>query len=220
MSTQNFRLDARGLCILCLLVLACVGCRPEAKQTAFRKDSSATFAAEKIEPWKFRCLDGSMIEPFSKSTTKAIVLVFIGTDCPIANAYHPKLQELENEFTEKGVEFFLIHSNSDVTLKEAEEHAAKYALTLPIVLDDNQRIARRAGAKVTPETFVFVPHQSAPIYRGAIDNLYADYGKKRQVVSEHYLRDCLRELLAGKQITTPETKPLGCFLFYDPTPDT
>ncbi|MEM7558670.1 MAG: redoxin family protein, partial [Planctomycetota bacterium] len=165
-------------------------------------------------------LDGSTVEPFSISTTKAIVLVFIGTDCPIANAYHPKLQELENEFSDKGVEFFLIHSNSDLTFKEAEEHAAEYALKLPVVLDDNQRIARRAGAKVTPETFVFVPHQSDPVYRGAIDNLYADYGKKRQSASKNYLHDCLGQLLAGNKIATPETKPLGCFLYLEPLPET
>jgi thiol-disulfide isomerase/thioredoxin len=163
-----------------------------------------------------RCLDGTEIEPFADpNETKAVVLVFISTDCPIANAYLPYLQRLEAEYRSRGIEMFLVHSSSDVDEISAKAHAEEFGISLPIVLDANQVIARRVGAKVTPEAIV-IPHDSGkPAYRGAIDNLYAEYGKKRRAATEHYLANALNDLLARKTVSVPQTKPVGCFISFD-----
>lgn len=163
-----------------------------------------------------RCLDGTEIEPFADLTkTKAVVLVFISTDCPIANAYLPHLQRLEAEYRSRGVQMFLVHSSSDIDETSARAHAEEFGIFLPIVLDANQVIARRVGAKVTPEAIVISHDSVKPAYRGAIDNLYAGYGKKRRAATEHYLANALNDLLARKTVSVPQTKPIGCFISFD-----
>jgi hypothetical protein len=49
-------------------------------------------------------------------------------------------------------------------------------------------------------------------YRGRIDNFYVAFGRSRQVVTVHDLRDALDAVLAGKPVATPVTQPIGCFI--------
>src|SRR5262249_1298336 len=45
------------------------------------------------------------------SDAKAVVVVFLGTSCPINNAFLPRLAELHREYSDKGVRFVGINSN-------------------------------------------------------------------------------------------------------------
>ena len=149
------------------------------------------------EKLTFTCLDGREVDPFANPATDLIVLVFISTDCPIANAYHPHLQTLHTDYSPQGVSFFLVHSTRAITSDEIQAHADEYQLSIPIVLDQDQTIATALSAEVTPEVIVLPRHSTTSAYRGAIDNLHAGYGKKRPAATEHYLRDALDQLLAG-----------------------
>ena len=42
----------------------------------------------------------------------AFVVVFTGTECPVANLYVPALVDLHKEYAAKGVQFLAINSNS------------------------------------------------------------------------------------------------------------
>lgn len=55
-------------------------------------------------------------------------------------------------------------------------------------------------------------------YAGKIDNGFENIGKKRQVVTEHYLRDALESILLQKEIEIKETQPVGCFIIKTKTP--
>src|SRR6516165_8704739 len=46
---------------------------------------------------------------------RAIVVVFTGTECPINNAFMPRLVELYNSYSTKGVQFLAINSNRQDT---------------------------------------------------------------------------------------------------------
>jgi hypothetical protein len=82
---------------------------------------------------------------------------------------------------------------------------------IPAVADRTRAVASRARATVTPQAVV-VDRGGAIRYRGRIDNAYADFGKPRQHVTSHDLRDALDALLAGRPIPRPETEALGCFI--------
>jgi len=56
------------------------------------------------------------------------------------------------------------------------------------------------------------PARGAIRYRGRIDNGYAELGKPRQHVTSHDLRASIDALLAGRQVPTPETDALGCYI--------
>lgn len=64
---------------------------------------------------------------------------------------------------------------------------------------------------MTPETVV-IDRSGAVRYRGRIDNFYVAFGRSRQVVTVHDLRDALDAVLAGKPVAAPDTEPVGCFI--------
>ena len=52
------------------------------------------------------------------------------------------------------------------------------------------------------------------VYRGRIDNLYADFGKKRFKPTKRDLRDTLDALLAGKRLAKRTTEAVGCYIDF------
>src|SRR5579884_2926914 len=58
---------------------------------------------------------------------KAFVVVFIGTECPLANLYLPTLAALHKEYAGRGVQFLAINSNSQDTFIEVSAHAQEHA---------------------------------------------------------------------------------------------
>ena len=95
-----------------------------------------------------------------------------------------------------------------------EDHADDFELSIPVILDGDQTLASRVDAKVTPEAIVIPRGSEKAVYRGKIDNLYEGYGKKRRRANKHYLNDALTQLLTGKEIALPSTKPIGCYISY------
>ncbi len=54
---------------------------------------------------------------------KATVLVFISSTCPIANGYAPEVNRLTSDYKSRGVEFFLVHTETDLTQAQARKHS-------------------------------------------------------------------------------------------------
>ena len=50
--------------------------------------------------------------------SKAVVVVFLGTECPLAKLYAPRLVELANEFEDRGVAFIGVNSNQQDSITE------------------------------------------------------------------------------------------------------
>lgn len=142
---------------------------------------------------------------------KAVVLLFIASDCPISNSYAPEIKRLCARYTPRNVAFSLVYSDPDLSLAAAKKHAGEYGYTCPLILDPTHRLARRAGATVTPEAAVFAPDGKL-LYRGRIDDLYIGYGQRRYEVKEHDLRDALEAILSGHPVRTPRTQAVGCFI--------
>lgn len=140
---------------------------------------------------------------------KAVVILFLATDCPISNAYAPAMTRLENEFGPQGVRFFGVHCDTDVTAAIAARHAADYRLAFPILLDPEQLLARPAGVAVTPEAVVLLPDGEI-VYRGRIDDRYATPGKRREQPSTHDLASAIAAVLAGERPSPAQTKATGC----------
>src|SRR5438128_870331 len=66
---------------------------------------------------------------------KAVVIVFLGTQCPINNAYLRILAELHQKYAEKGVQLLGINSNRHDTPERVAEHAKKHEVLFPILKD-------------------------------------------------------------------------------------
>ena len=82
---------------------------------------------------------------------------------------------------------------------------------MPVVLDPQNQLAVRTGARTTPEAVVIGADEMF-VYRGRIDDLYADFGKRRPEPSTHDLRRALEAFLAGKTVPAAGGPAVGCFI--------
>ena len=153
--------------------------------------------------------DGARHRSADLARSPATVLVFLATDCPISNRYSPTLHKLEVEYRARRVPFFALFSGSAATLEAARQYLREYSLDMPGLLDSAASLARQTGARVTPEAVV-LSSAGEVRYRGRIDDRYVDWGKTRPVATQHDLHDALEAILAGKRVTNPTTKALGC----------
>jgi peroxiredoxin len=147
---------------------------------------------------------------------KAVVVAFLGTQCPVNNAYVPKLVELHKEYADKGVQFVAINSNEHDTSQMIADHAKKHAIPFPVLRDEKHLAADRFGAERTPEVFL-LDSDGVIRYRGRIDDQYG-IGFQRPAPTRRDLAEALDEVLAGKQVTQPKTAAPGCIITRAPAP--
>ncbi len=144
-----------------------------------------------------------------QSDAELTVLCFLGTECPLAKLYGPRLQTMSDSFGDR-VRFIGVNSNVQDSVEELKAYAAEFELTFAMVKDEDRSVALSAGAKRTPEVVV-VDRVGAVRYRGRIDNQY-EPGIARADATEHDLRNAIDQLLAGKPVTHPVTKAVGCLI--------
>ncbi len=145
---------------------------------------------------------------------KLVVLAFIGTECPLAKTYAPRLRELSAEFEKQGVAFLGIDSNQQDTLTELAAFARVYEIPFTILKDKNNELADKIGAVRTPEVFL-IDRDRVIRYWGRIDDQYgfktgAGYVKPK--LNERCLANAITETLAGKPVSKPVFKADGCFI--------
>jgi hypothetical protein len=156
-----------------------------------------------------RDISGIAHHPLAPGQKLASVLIFYGQDCPISNSYAPEINRIAAAFT--NFAFYIVQVDPDLKLEAAKEHARQYALRPPVLLDPGHELVRRAGATVTPQAVV-IGSDGSRVYRGRIDNLYVQPGKKRSSATTHDLRDALEAVQAGHRVKPRETKAVGCVI--------
>ena len=140
---------------------------------------------------------------------RAVVLVFLGIECPISNGLAPEMERLAHRYEARGVVFCGVHADPDVRPETAARHAEEYGLTFPILLDADQDVAGQVGVTHTPEAVVLTPGGLVR-YRGRIDDRYAQPGKGRAEPSVRDLQDAIEAILAGRTVPRDQTRPIGC----------
>ncbi len=161
----------------------------------------------------FKDIDGGAHYLPCKPVHRALVLVFINTECPIANAYHPKLRRLRTEFAEANFDFVMVHADASLDGEVALKHKKEYEIDWAVALDPGSQLARRVSAKVTPEAIIVDPNGKV-LYRGRIDDLHQTYGKKRPEPTTDDLRMALKAVSENRAVPAPETKAVGCVIRY------
>lgn len=156
-------------------------------------------------------LGGTALRPFERPEMKAVAMIFVLPDCPIANSYLPLVQRMHAEFGPQGVQFLLVQADPGTTPEQARAHAKEYAFEIPVILDANHAWVRRAGATRTPEAVVFSPAGEI-LYRGRIDDQYVGLGQKRPQALSHELHDALTAIVAGQNVPQPRTVAVGCYI--------
>ncbi|APZ96952.1 thiol-disulfide oxidoreductase [Fuerstiella marisgermanici] len=146
----------------------------------------------------------------SVADSKLVVVAFLGTECPLARLYGPRLSELQNRYQAKDVAFVGIDANTQDSMTEISAYVARHKITFPMLKDVGNRVADQFKAERTPEVFLLDQNRTVR-YRGRVDDQYL-VGRSRDKVRRKDLAIAIDELLAGKDVSVAATEAIGCHI--------
>lgn len=153
-------------------------------------------------------LDGNSVDPTRHGGARATVLLFVDSDCPVSNRYAPEIQRLHADYAPRGVDFWLVYPDPDISVATIRTHLQDYGYTMPALRDPEHALVRRAGALVTPEAGIFLPDGTL-VYHGRIDDRYVDLSRRRPQPTERDVVKVLDAVLAGNAVDTAWTPAAG-----------
>ena len=151
---------------------------------------------------------------------KYVVLEWFNPECPFVKKHYGSgnMQKLQDQYTGKGVVWLTIDSNApgtegSITPEQAQKISASWKThETALLLDPEGKVGRAYGAKNTPNMVIINP-EGKIAYEGAIDSK-ASPNPADIPSSTNYVKAALDESLAGKSVSTPQTKPYGCSVKY------
>lgn len=147
-----------------------------------------------------------------------VVLEWFNPDCKFTNKHNAErfrtMSDLADRFASEGVVWLAINSShpsfgsaADAAL--CEQRREEWKLGYPILLDPDGRIGRTYAAKTTPQMFV-IGVDGLIAYTGAID----DEPHLVRPPARNYVEQALEDLVAGREVRQPRTRPYGCAVKY------
>ncbi len=197
-----------------LLGLALVGCAAQdqtfpttaalADEAKAPQTETVSAPMSKVAAFSLPDTDGKTVEVGDWANSKATVIMFVATQCPVSNAYNARMAKLAKDYTGKGVRFVGVNSNKQESVGEIAEHSRENGFIFPVLKDKGNVIADKFDAKVTPEIYV-VDAKGDLAYHGQIDNAQSE----SKVVTRP-LAIALDAMLAGEPVKQSEAKAFGC----------
>jgi peroxiredoxin len=159
-------------------------------------------------------------QSLSQYKGKYVVLEWFNPECPfVKKHYGPgNMQKLQEEYTGKGVVWLSVDSSApgkegSLTPEQAEKKLSEWkGKQTALLLDSDGKVGQSYGAKNTPHMFVINP-EGKIVYEGAIDSK-ASPNPNDIPTATNYVKAALDESLAGKPVSTANTKPYGCSVKY------
>jgi peroxiredoxin len=167
-----------------------------------------------IEEFQLQDFRGRHVSLDDFSDKRAVVIGFLGTDCPLAKFYGPRLQLLSEGYQARDVAFIGINPNRQDSLAEMEAYARRHKITFPMLKDPGSKIADRLGATRAPEVFV-LDAQQVVRYQGRVDGTFtfgSGVGLAKPQEGRADLATAIDELLNEKPVSVPYTEPKGCLI--------
>ncbi len=172
--------------------------------------------AKKATNFALKDIHGKTVK-LSQFKGKMVVLEWTNQNCPFVKAHYADsartMSRLAAKYANQGVVWLTIDSTKSATAEKVRAWAQSHQLKHQIVLlDTTGKVGKQYKAKTTPHLFI-INKQGEIVYDGAIDN--APLGKKPEDKKRvNYVDKALSELLSGKKVETPKTKPYGCSVKY------
>jgi len=159
-----------------------------------------------------RDVNGVERQPLHVDSGKANILFFITNECPISNAFAREIARICADYSSKGFGCDLVYADASITDVQARQHAQEFGHgDYPRLVDRKHELVKAAGVTVTPEAAV-INREGKVVYRGRIDDSFAALGQPRRAVKNADLRAALDAVAVGRQVETPVTKALGCYI--------
>ncbi len=163
-------------------------------------------AAER--PLELQGIDGKTHSALDAGGKKAVVLFFVSPFCSTTRPFMPEINAIAAEYADR-VAVSLVHSDSEITVEVAFQHADVSQVKAQVLVDKEQRLAKQVKATLTPEAVILSPTGEV-LYRGRINDLYLGPTKRQRAATTKDLRDALDAVLAGKPVPAPQNEAQGC----------
>ena len=153
---------------------------------------------------------------------KKVVLEWTNHGCPyVAKHYETGNMQSTQEFAkEEGIIWLSIVSSAPGTQGYVSSDEAN-ALTITrkaspthVLFDPTGEVGRIYDAKTTPHMYI-INEEGLLKYQGAIDDAGGRGFMSRDLLkAKNYVKESLREMGTGEEISSPVTKPYGCSVKY------
>ena len=161
----------------------------------------------------FYCFTFSIANLVGQTYSDSIsVNFFLLDECRISQNISGEINHVQSLFGESPFYFRAYFPGTTVDISKMHSFMSDYKLKMPYFVDKEGVEVGFYGASVAPEVVVYDEKQGLLLYRGRIDNSYADVGIRRRVVTSRDLRKVLQCIKDGVEIPVKETKAIGCYL--------
>ena len=143
---------------------------------------------------------------------KIVVPEWLNPDCPFVQRHYKAgtMKGLAEKYEGKGVVWLTVNSTNYMDAAANAKFKAENKLPYTILVDQSGEVGHLYGAKTTPHMYI-IDGGGSLAYIGAIDD---DPRGNKGDPAVNYVEVALDEMLAGKAVTTAETKPYGCSVKY------
>jgi len=166
-----------------------------------------------VADFKLKNVDSKFVSLSDYKKSKGVIVIFDCNTCPYSKAYNSRIMALNKQFSPKGFPMIAINANdpsmsSGDSFDEMVNEAKRKKYDFPYLVDETQSTARAFGATNTPHVFVLKNDGGVfkVVYIGTIDDNPRDESK----VSKKYVEDAVNAILEGKDVSTKNTKAVGC----------
>ena len=142
--------------------------------------------------------------------SRALVIAFTGTGCPLARKYAPTLAALERAYAARGVTFLFVNPAAADAPTDIRALLAEHSLRGRYVHDREGAFPRALEARTTTEMIVLDAARTV-VFRGAVDDQHG-LGYSLEAPRRRFLADALEAVLAGRPPVIAATDAPGCAL--------
>jgi len=185
--------------------------------TAFTLDheKSGYKIGDVVTDFSLKNVDESQVSLSSLKKAKGAIVVFTCNHCPYSKMYENRIIALDKKYKDLGYPVVAINPNDPSAdgglgddFESMQQRAEIKGFTFPYLFDEGQKVYPKFGATKTPHVFILKKEKENFIlkYIGAVD----DNARNEKAVNEKYVENAVDDLLAGKVLTTTETKAIGC----------
>jgi peroxiredoxin len=154
-------------------------------------------------------VDGKNYSLASFQGKPALVVIFSCNHCPYVKDYEDRMVSIQREYAEKGAQLVAINANDEKAYPEDSfpdmvKRSKQKGFNFPYLRDESQEVVEAYGGVCTPHVFAFDGNRVLR-YRGRIDD-----SRDSSKVSNPDLRNALDDILQGREVRVPDTRPFGC----------
>lgn len=164
-------------------------------------------AAERISDFSLVDHNGKFFQLSRAADNEAIVILSHEDSRDVRRAYDD-LEDLMEQFADQPVAFYLMDSTGMADKVAMRDVADDADITLPILMDDTQLVAKELGISRATDVVILDPASLEVVFAGAMNDRWAE-GSRARRASEHYAADALTAFLADQEVTAQQLASKG-----------